>query len=137
MQRAWRASESVLIFHPGLTKLLFTVHEFSLCRRIINIVENAVARTPEQVVHKVVLCIGELAGVDIASLKFWFPVAARNSRLQEAALEILHEKAEALCTNCHCQYVLVRYDACCPNCQSFEKEILSGQEMQVKNIEVI
>ena len=115
------------------------MHEFSLCQNIVRTVNDHLKenKLTHKSVHKVVLSVGELAGVDIASLSFWFPVVCRDTLLDEAEFEIITESASAECLSCQKSFTIKhRYDAC-PHCQSYEKKVLSGENMIIKNIEVI
>ncbi|MBK2296692.1 hydrogenase maturation nickel metallochaperone HypA [Francisella philomiragia] len=109
------------------------MHEFSLCQSVINIAKKA-AENNSKKVSKVVVKIGNLAGVDVESFEFWFPVAANDSVLEQAKLEIIHEQAIAKCKACEHEFELTRLYEQCPNCGSFEKDILKGKDMLVESI---
>ncbi|MBK2125199.1 hydrogenase maturation nickel metallochaperone HypA [Fangia hongkongensis] len=112
------------------------MHEFSLCQGIIDILNKEEVLTDATAVSKINLSIGKLSGVDIESLKFWFPVAAKNTPLESAELLVSEEPAKAKCESCEICYEIEQYYSACPLCGSYEKHILSGQEMLVKNVEV-
>lgn len=109
------------------------MHEFSLCQSVINIAKKA-AENNSKKVSKVVVKIGNLAGVDVESFEFWFPVAAKDSVLEQAKLEIIHEQAIAKCKACEHEFELTRLYEQCPICGSFEKDILKGKDMFVESI---
>jgi len=109
------------------------MHEFSLCQSVISIAKKAAIDNSKEV-SKVVVKIGNLAGVDIESLEFWFPVAAKESILEQAKLEIIHEQAIAKCKTCEHEFELTKLYEQCPNCGSFEKDILKGKDMLVESI---
>ena len=113
------------------------MHEFSLCRSVIKIVEKQVEFNSEtHRISKVILSVGVLAGVDVESMAFWFPVAAKSSILKNTKLKIETDEAKALCSHCHNIYSLTQLYQSCVHCQSYDKKILSGQQMNVKNIEL-
>lgn len=113
----------------------FYMHEFSLCQSISRIIDEAISERNVQV-RKVVLAIGDIAGVDIDSLLFWFPVACKDKPYANTIVEVVPVVAEMKCLSCdQISTIKTLYDAC-PHCQSFEREITSGREMYVKNIEV-
>lgn len=109
------------------------MHEFSLCQSVINIAKKA-AENNSKKVSRVVVKIGNLAGVDVESFEFWFQVAAKDSVLEQARLEIIHEQAIAKCKACEREFELTRLYEQCPNCGSFEKDILKGKDMLVESI---
>lgn len=111
------------------------MHEFSLCQSISRIIDEAIVDRDVKV-RKVVLAIGDLAGVDVDSLLFWFPVACKDKIYADVLVEVAPVQADMRCLNCHqVSELKTLYDAC-PHCQSYEREIISGREMYVKNIEV-
>lgn len=109
------------------------MHEFSLCQSVINIAEKTPKDSSKQIA-KVIVKIGTLAGVDVESFEFWFPVAAKDSVLKQAKLEIIHEQAIAKCKACEHEFELTKLYEQCPNCGSFEKDILKGKDMLVESI---
>ncbi len=115
----------------------FKMHEFSLCQRVIGIVLNKVREMDQDAkkLSAITLCIGQLAGVDVESMQFWFPVAAKNTSLSGVGLKILIESARARCVTCDNEYEVAQFYAVCPQCQSYEKDIICGQEMLVDHIE--
>ncbi len=115
------------------------MHEFSLCQSVIKIVSDQLIKKKYKStnkINKVILSIGEIAGVDIESIRFWFPVVAKDTLLEKAQLEVKLKEGKALCLRCNYVYRLFKLYQACPNCESYEKHILSGQEMLVKNIEM-
>jgi hydrogenase nickel incorporation protein HypA/HybF len=109
------------------------MHEFSLCQSVISIAEKTPKDSSKQIA-KVIVKIGTLAGVDIESFEFWFPVAAKDSVLEQAKLEIVIEEAQAKCNNCDQLFKLTKLYEQCPNCGSFEKDIRKGKDMLVESI---
>ncbi|WP_395946651.1 hydrogenase maturation nickel metallochaperone HypA [Caedibacter taeniospiralis] len=113
------------------------MHEFSLCQRVISIVLKKTQEMDQDAkkVSAITLRIGQLAGVDVESMQFWFPVAAKNTSLSGASLKILIKSARACCVTCNNEYEVVQFYAACPQCQSYEKDIICGREMLVDHIE--
>ncbi|WP_151193032.1 hydrogenase maturation nickel metallochaperone HypA [Cysteiniphilum sp. JM-1] len=115
------------------------MHEFSLCQSVITIVlDKAKSMGYEaQAVRQIELCVGQLAGVDIESMRFWFPVAAKDTPLAQSTLNIMAQLAWAHCLTCTHDYQLSKFYHACPKCQSHDKEILTGQDMLVEKIEFV
>lgn len=109
------------------------MHEFSLCQNIANIVIDN-AQKENRLVKEIVLKIGELAGVDVESLSFWFPVAVKDTDIKDAKLRLEYQKGEAQCNNCSEIYGLSQLYQSCPKCESYDKKILKGQELLVESI---
>lgn len=115
------------------------MHEFSLCQRVISIVLKKTQKMDQDAkqVSVITLRIGQLAGVDVESMRFWFPVAAKGTSLSGTSLKMLIEPAIARCVTCNNEYEVAQFYAACPQCQSYEKDIICGQEMLVDHIEFL
>ncbi|MCF6808003.1 hydrogenase maturation nickel metallochaperone HypA [Thiotrichales bacterium 19S9-12] len=87
-------------------------------------------------IKKIVLSIGSLAAVDIESLKFWFPVASQGTKVEQSELEIIVLEAEAKCEQCLNIFKPTQLYENCPCCHAYEKDILHGLEIMVKQIEI-
>ncbi|WP_440615474.1 hydrogenase maturation nickel metallochaperone HypA [Cysteiniphilum sp. 6C5] len=113
------------------------MHEFSLCQSVINIVLDKAKSMgyASQAVRRIELRVGLLAGVDVESMRFWFPVAAKDTPLAQSILNITVQPALAHCVTCAHEYQLSKFYDACPKCQSHDKEILTGQDMLVEKIE--
>jgi len=109
------------------------MHELSLCQSIIKSVSQSVDAGQIKMIY---LKIGQLALVDIASLKFWFPVAAKGTLCEGAVLEIQTEEAQAQCCECGASYAMEQYYTICPSCGSSDRNILAGEGLQLVSVEI-
>ena len=112
------------------------MHELSLCRQIVKLVETELADRPAQQVKTVRLEIGDLAGIELDALRFSFPIAARGTQLAGAALAIDTIAGQAHCQRCDQDIRLAkRYDPC-PQCQQYDYDIIRGDNMRVMQVEL-
>jgi hydrogenase nickel incorporation protein HypA/HybF len=86
-------------------------------------------------VTRVVLHIGKLSGVVPDAVRFCFEVCAAGTTLEGAALEIIELPGRARCRDCEAQVELQDLIALCA-CGSANLEILSGNELRIKEVEV-
>jgi hydrogenase nickel incorporation protein HypA/HybF len=104
------------------------------------ITESIVAGVTERVesarVTRVVLLIGKLSGVVPDAVRFCFDVCAQGTPLEGASLEIIETPGRARCRSCDSQVELLDIIALC-HCGSANLEMLSGQELRVKAVEVV
>jgi hydrogenase nickel incorporation protein HypA/HybF len=104
------------------------------------ITESIVAGVTEHVngarVTRVVLQIGKLSGVVPDAVRFCFDVCAQDTPLEGASLEIVEIPARARCRSCESQVELQDIIALC-HCGSANLEMLSGQELRIKEVEVL
>lgn len=114
------------------------MHELSLCRHILDIINDHVSSSLKSCncVKKVVLEIGQLAAVDKAALSFSFDIVTKNTVADGATLEIIDIAGKAHCATCQKTVKLERYYDACPKCGTFSLTITHGEELRVKYMEV-
>ncbi len=110
------------------------MHEMSLAEGILQIVESQAADSPK--VHSVTLSVGELAGVELSSLKFCFDVVTRDTSAEGALLEIESVPGSAFCFDCLAQVPLSRRGEPCPQCGGYQLTVVGGDQMKVKSLEI-
>lgn len=108
------------------------MHELALME---SVVETIVERLEGERVCVVRLAIGKLAGVSIEALRFCFEVAAHETALAGAQLEIEEIAGSARCRGCGEVAAVTTLPSPCA-CGSFDRELLAGNELRLKNIEV-
>lgn len=113
------------------------MHELSLCRAILGIVDEHLAGRGTVFVKRLTLEVGQLAAVDNHALLFAFEAIARGTPLEGAAIEIITVPGLALCAACQKKTVLQHYYDACQHCGEFSLSILQGEEMRVKSMEIV
>ena len=112
------------------------MHEMSLCESIMQIIEDEAQRQGFERVIRVRLEIGRLSGVEIEAMRFGFDAVTRDTLADGAELEIIQLPGTAWCLPCGCEVeVQQRFDAC-PQCGSYQLQVVSGDQMQIKDLEV-
>jgi hydrogenase nickel incorporation protein HypA/HybF len=112
------------------------MHEMAICESILGILKDEARARGFARVERVCLEIGPLSGVEIEALKFGFDVVMRGSLAEGARLEIAQPKAKAWCMPCGKEVpVRQRFDAC-PDCGSHQLQIMRGEELRIKELEV-
>ncbi len=110
------------------------MHEISIANSILSIASSAIPCNNNAMVSAIGLQIGELAGIEIESLKFAFSIIRANTLLQNAELNIKIIKGEAICNECETIFPFRDYGTGCPKCSSYSMKIIKGRELQVLNI---
>ena len=113
------------------------MHEMSLVEGIREILEAQAAAHDARRVTRVRLEIGRLAGVEKPALGFAWDVVMRGSVAEGAALEMLDLPATAYCLACERNVEIAERLDPCPACGSGQLVPVSGQEMRIKDLEVI
>ena len=112
------------------------MHEMALCESVLKILETNARNQGYARVKTVWLEIGDLAGVDPEAMRFSFDAVTRSTLADHAALEIINVPGKAWCMPCACNVdVKQRFDAC-PKCGSYQLQVVGGDEMKVRELEV-
>jgi hydrogenase nickel incorporation protein HypA/HybF len=113
------------------------MHEMSLCESILDILKEQAAKNSFTRVRRVAVDIGPLSCVEPEALRFGFDVIMKGSLAEGALLEIARPPAEALCLSCFRTVpVRQRFDTC-PECGSEALQVTSGEELKIRELEVV
>ncbi|MGE3259005.1 MAG: hydrogenase maturation nickel metallochaperone HypA [Geobacter sp.] len=110
------------------------MHEMALSQDIVAICQRNAGGRP---VSLVVVEIGQLSGVVPEAVVFCFEACSAGTLVAGARLQIQPVAGKGRCLDCRHESPLERlFDPCC-NCGSFRIEVLSGQEVRVREIDVV
>lgn len=109
------------------------MHEMSLCEGIRSVIEGATDRK----VTRVRLEIGRFAGVEKNALEFAFDVVMRGSVAEGADLVMIDLPGHALCYDCVKEVEIMNRLDPCPTCGGGRLMPQGGDEMRIKDLEVI
>lgn len=113
------------------------MHELSLAMSMRDLIEEKQQSEQFTQVTRVVIEIGALSHVEAEAMKFCFSSAMRGSAAEDAQLELVTLSATAKCPNCqNINEIKHLYDPC-ENCGSFGLDILQGDQVRLKQIEVV
>ena len=106
----------------------------------LGITENIVAIASEYAqgltVKQVTLEIGQLSAVMPEAIRFCFDVCCRGTVLEGATLEIIEIPGLGRCRHCAIEMSLTQPFGICDRCGSVELEIIQGEELKIKELEV-
>jgi hydrogenase nickel incorporation protein HypA/HybF len=109
------------------------MHELALME---SVVETITEQLGDARVALVRLEIGKLAGVALDALRFSFDVCTTGTSLAGAALDIVEVPGRARCRTCGEERPVASLAAPCA-CGSFDRELTSGAELRLKEVEVL
>lgn len=112
------------------------MHELGITQSIVEIAERTAREQQAANVLTVTVEVGSLSGVVPEALEFCFEACSQGTLLQGAALIIERVQAMARCRGCGSEYPLHDLLACCPDCQSAASDLLSGEELRIKEMEI-
>ena len=109
------------------------MHEMSITQSVVELCEE---HAKGRKVLTVVLQIGALSGVVPDSIEFCFEACTKGTLLDGARLEIDQVPGAGRCHSCGtCGPVETLFDPCA-SCGAFGLELVSGEELRVKEIEL-
>lgn len=112
------------------------MHEMSLAQSIVEIVENVSKQNGNKPVVSITLKIGELSGVEIQSLMQSFKIAALDTVMENATINIESPEGTAWCMLCAKTVPLHKIGDACPECGGFQLKINGGNEFRVSELEL-
>lgn len=113
------------------------MHEVGLMESALGAVLGQARSHGARRVHRIVLRIGTLAGVDAGALRFAFEALARDPVVAGAELEIRPVPARAYCGACADEFeVETGVIFACPRCGRLSGEIRQGRELELSRLEM-
>jgi hydrogenase nickel incorporation protein HypA/HybF len=109
------------------------VHELAITESVI---ESVTERLGNARVVAVTLEIGRLSGVVADSVRFCFELCAAGTTLEGARLDIVDVPGLAHCRACERDLELADLIPLC-DCGSTDLDIVSGQQLVIKQVEVV
>lgn len=112
------------------------MHEMSLAEGILQLIEDAARRENATRVSVVCLEIGQLASVEVESLRFCFDVVVKDSVADGARLEVVDVPGEGWCLDCGQSVPMSDKFGGCPRCGGYKVQVTGGTDMRVKELEI-
>ena len=113
------------------------MHEMALAEGIVEIVERTARANAAQAVRSVWLELGALSHVEPDALRFSFDAVTRGTVAEGARLEVVETPGKAWCMPCGAAVDLPRLGEPCPRCGSHQLQVTQGDEMRVREIEIV
>lgn len=112
------------------------MHEIGVVRQVIRTVEDFAKENGIKEVSEIVLDIGELSLVIPKYVEDIYAITVEGSILEGAKLIMNVIPGMAECDECDEIFNVIEHEGYCPNCGSFEKQILSGQDFTIREIHI-
>lgn len=111
------------------------MHELGIVFHIIKSVEEVGEKNNLHRVSNVTLELGEVSGViDTYLQDCWKWAVGRSALLLGASLTLETLPAVTLCESCGQTYPTVTHGRICPHCQSEKTHLVTGNEINIKEI---
>ena len=112
------------------------MHEIGIVRSMCKTVLDYARENNIQQISEIVCQIGELSLVIPQYVEELYPVVAAGTALENTKLVLELVPGLAECRECDEIFTVVQYEGSCPNCGSFEKDVLSGEDFNIKEIHI-
>jgi len=112
------------------------MHELSVTQSLLEAASDYAKKHKAKTVLSVNLIIGDLSGFIDESVQFYWDYISKQTIFENSALNIQHRKAKLFCNACEEEFFLERDLIPCPNCNSINLKIISGNEFQLESIEI-
>lgn len=113
------------------------MHEYFIVQNLFKVVENLLKQHPRKKIVKAVLLIGKYSGVEPELLKTALEFFKRDSPLKEAEIILEITELKLKCKDCEIEFNKDKWDVLCPRCGSFNTQIISGEELLLKSLELV
>lgn len=113
------------------------MHEMSLAEGLIQVLEENAKTQDFHRVKKIWLEVGQLANVELESFRFCFDSVCKRSLAEGSVLIVEEVEGSAWCLECSKSVSVNSLADPCPICGSFQIQITGGQEMRIRELEVV
>lgn len=112
------------------------MHELSVCQALLIQVANLAREQRASAVHKIVIRVGPLAGVEPGLLAQAFPLASAGTLAASAELVIEELPLRMRCETCGAESAALPNRLVCGVCGDWHTRLLSGDEMVLASVEL-
>lgn len=109
------------------------MHEMAITQSVVAAVCDRMGDRP---VRRVCLEVGKLSGVVADSIQFCFDLVTAGTTLEGAVLEIVQPSGQARCRDCGAEFTMNDLLMLCA-CGSANRELLAGEELRIREVEVL
>ena len=112
------------------------MHEIGVVRSMIRTVDDFCKENNVEAVEEIVLDIGELSLIIPQYVEEVYPMVVEDTKFKDTKLVINVIPGMAECDECDEIFNVIEHEGYCPNCGSFDKQVLSGQDFTIKEIHI-
>jgi hydrogenase nickel incorporation protein HypA/HybF len=112
------------------------MHEVSIAQSLMDVVFETARNNGAKKINKIFVKIGRLQAVESSSLLFAFDAMKEGTIAEDGELLIEDVPLLGKCIDCGNEEVFEQIFMKCPKCGSHAVKILTGEELQVTEIEV-
>lgn len=112
------------------------MHEMSIAVSLIDLAAEEARKAGAEVINRLEVEVGALAGVEVSALTFCFASASQSTPCQGAELEIINTPGRGRCLACGKTSDVDSLLSVCPACGAMGLEILQGQQLRLRSLSI-
>jgi hydrogenase nickel incorporation protein HypA/HybF len=112
------------------------MHEMGIVSGILTASVDTAARKNATAINEIVIRVGELTEIAPDALDFAFEALSPGTLAEGAKLTVIWVEPRSKCHQCQTSFTHGRFDATCPECESFLCEIIEGRELLIESIDI-
>lgn len=113
------------------------MHEAAICMSLLDLIGEQARRETFSRVRRVVVEVGAMSHVEPEALAFAFSAASPGGVCDGAELEIRRAPASAYCMRCEAIVAISAPGGVCPQCGGGQLMPQGGDELKLKELEVV
>ena len=112
------------------------MHELAITESLLETATKYAVNNNAKKVICLNLLIGDLSGIVDDSVQFYWDILSEETICNAAKLNIEKKPAKFVCQSCQTEFVMDGMLSPCPNCQSIDIKVISGDEFMLQSIEI-
>ena len=113
------------------------MHEMALTQSVVEIAIEEARKAGAARVTRISLDIGRLSAVVPEAMRFCFAAIAAGTAAEGAALDIAELDGAGWCLDCGKTVPLNERFGPCPDCAGYKVQMTGGDEMKIRELEVV
>lgn len=112
------------------------MHEMYLAENVVTLLKEASVKQGFIRVKAIWVEVGLLSHVEPEALSFCFDAVSNNTLAENAAFNIILVKGLGFCRECNNKFSYDQLYDPCPYCDNYQVDVIAGDQMRLKNLEV-
>lgn len=112
------------------------MHEYSVVQSLLDLCQSNAEANGCTKVGKVVVKIGVMSGIEPDLLATAFDTFKENTLCHNATFEMVNQNLVIQCKECGIQSTLDDKNYKCPQCNSFELDVIDGEDAYLMSLEM-
>ena len=113
------------------------MHEMALTESMVEIALEEARKAGAKRIGRIVLDVGALSAVEPEAMMFCFSAVSAGTAAEGAELEIERVEGAGLCLDCKKTVPLSERFGQCPECGGYRVAVTKGDELRIREMEVV